>query len=235
MLARFREHARKYFHEIVGRQKGLVFDIGANVGELTQVLADIGMEVVACEPDPSNFRELNARFAGQSKVHCLELALGEKAGETNLFSSRQHGGCLSTLSSKRKTALEADQASGKGITFSSGLKIETKTLDQLIGQFGVPLLIKIDVEGYEEQVLSGLSRMVPFICFESNLPDFREETRRCLEKIYALDPEVSFNASDNETSLLLENYFTYPEFLSWFDQQSGAGFDIICKAGNRPQ
>jgi len=46
--------------------------------------------------------------------------------------------------------------------------VETITLDELIAQHGVPDLIKIDVEGYESEVLRGLSRQVPKICFEWN-------------------------------------------------------------------
>jgi len=54
------------------------------------------------------------------------------------------------------------------------------TLDTLIEQFGVPHFIKIDVEGYEEQVLSGLSFQPPLLSFEFHHA-FVSATLRCLD------------------------------------------------------
>lgn len=231
-LKKLRTNARTYYHSILGDRKGLVFDIGANVGEMTRVFSDMGMEVVACEPDPANFSELKARFRGCKNIHTLPIALAKNEGVSDLFSSPLHGGCLSTLSAKRKTELE-HRPEGSHISFGTGTSVPTQTLDQLISTYGLPLLIKIDVEGYEEEVLSALSQMVPFICFEANLPGFREETIRCLQMISSLDPEVRFNCSDNETSLLLPEYLPYAAFLKWFEQQGEPGFDIVCKAGDQ--
>lgn len=229
-LGKLRANARNYYHSILGEQKGLVFDIGANVGELTQVFSEMGMQVVACEPDPANFIELKARFRNNEKVHTVPIALAKTEGVSDLFSSPLHGGCLSTLSAKRKSELEQKKEGGH-IAFRNGIRVHTKTLDKLISEYGLPLLIKIDVEGFEEDVLSALSQMVPFICFEANLPEFRDETIRCLEMIHALDPDALFNCSDNETSQLFPQDLDHAGFLSWFERQGGPGFDIICKAG----
>jgi FkbM family methyltransferase len=46
--------------------------------------------------------------------------------------------------------------------------VAATTLDDLIAEYGTPELIKIDVEGYEAEVLKGLSQRVPKICFEWN-------------------------------------------------------------------
>jgi len=54
------------------------------------------------------------------------------------------------------------------------------TLDTVIQHFGVPYFIKIDVEGFEEKVLDGLSIQPPLVSFEFNTA-FLEATFRCLD------------------------------------------------------
>jgi FkbM family methyltransferase len=60
--------------------------------------------------------------------------------------------------------------------------VETVRLDHLIGQFGVPDLIKIDVENHEEAVLRGLSRRVPMLCFEYAL-ECKDSIQRCVDRL----------------------------------------------------
>ena len=55
-------------------------------------------------------------------------------------------------------------------------EVETTTLDKLIKNYGEPELIKIDVEGYENIVLKGLTKKVKKICFEWN--------EECPESLY---------------------------------------------------
>ena len=59
------------------------------------------------------------------------------------------------------------------------------TLDSLIAQYGVPAFMKIDVEGFEDQVVSGLSIPVGAISMEFNLPKWvdEEEITRTLFEI----------------------------------------------------
>ena len=43
-------------------------------------------------------------------------------------------------------------------------------------------LLKIDVEGYELQAMLGLSHVVPVLSFEANLPFFKDETLRIIDR-----------------------------------------------------
>jgi len=52
------------------------------------------------------------------------------------------------------------------------IPVASVTLDQLIEDYGVPDFIKIDVEGYEKEVIEGLSRRVPLLSFEWHEEDF---------------------------------------------------------------
>jgi hypothetical protein len=59
----------------------------------------------------------------------------------------------------------------KGNTFArkpagSVCEVEVSTLDALIDSFGIPSFCKIDVEGYEYEVLKGLTQPIPSLSFE---------------------------------------------------------------------
>ena len=54
--------------------------------------------------------------------------------------------------------------------------VTVSTLDNMIEKYGTPDFLKVDVEGGELQVFEGLSQPISVICFEANLPRFREET-----------------------------------------------------------
>src|SRR6185312_4956889 len=60
-------------------------------------------------------------------------------------------------------------------------KVETNTLNHFIGQYGKPDYIKIDVEGYEKEVLYGLNQVIAYISFEANLPEFLTESLQIIE------------------------------------------------------
>ena len=63
--------------------------------------------------------------------------------------------------------------------------VSVTTLDSLIGQFGTPAFIEIDVEGFELDVLKGLSQVVDLISFEFT-PEFLQMTEQCVEYLAEL-------------------------------------------------
>ena len=71
------------------------------------------------------------------------------------------------------------------------------TLDVLIARYGVPAFVKIDVEGAEPAVLSGLTRVVPALSFEF-VPGAIDEVRACLERLGVLG-RYEFNWSSGES------------------------------------
>ena len=74
------------------------------------------------------------------------------------------------------------------------------TLDALIGRYGLPALLKIDVEGFEAHVLAGLSRRVPVISFEFTTIQ-RDVAEACLARLEALGP-YRFTVSLGESQRL---------------------------------
>jgi FkbM family methyltransferase len=176
-------------------QGGLCFDVGANVGERTAIFVDLGARVVAVEPQPDCVEALRARF-GES-VEIVPAGLGSEPGEAELLVASYH-----TISSLSAGWVAAVQRSGRFSDFSwdERRRIPLTTLDALIERFGVPDFAKIDVEGYELEVLRGLSRSLPALSFEFTF-ELLEERLQAVERLARLGM-TRFNFSIGESMTL---------------------------------
>ena len=63
--------------------------------------------------------------------------------------------------------------------------VQTRYLDGLIAQYGVPAFIKLDVEGYEETALRGLTEPVPLLAFEWSI-ELAPEALAALKRLRTL-------------------------------------------------
>ncbi|MFN3416639.1 MAG: FkbM family methyltransferase [Caldimonas sp.] len=143
---------------------GLAFDVGAHAGNRVRAFRALGARVVAVEPQPDFVALLSRWFARDAGVTVLPVALGREAGQAQLLASEATP-TVSTLSADwaRRTGATA---SFQGVRWSPGPVVPVTTLDALIAQHGRPDFIKIDVEGFELEVLMGLSQPVPALSFE---------------------------------------------------------------------
>jgi FkbM family methyltransferase len=142
----------------------LVFDIGAHVGNHSRALAGLGVRVVAIEPQPGFARWLRWLFRGDPRVAVLETAIGARAGKAGLYPSPRTP-TVATLSSDWITSVRSARSFSR-VRWQAPLEVPVTTLDALIEQHGVPRFCKIDVEGYEAEVLRGLSRPIALLSFE---------------------------------------------------------------------
>ena len=145
----------------------LCFDIGANIGNRTEVFLRLGATVVAVEPQDICMQKLLNKYGDNNKVFLVHKALGAKEGKGNLILSNSH-----TVSSMSKEWIDCVKNSDMFFTSTSAFQwhktvsVPITTLDKLIKKYGNPTVCKIDVEGFEYQVIKGLSQPVKMISFE---------------------------------------------------------------------
>jgi FkbM family methyltransferase len=169
----------------------LIFDIGANEGFLTQIFLEAGYKVVSVEPDPRNFGILQTRFGSNPNVILVNAAVSSSDTPVNFYIDKQDK-ALGTVSAKWKDVRQSI------MTITTMLAV---TLDQLIAEHGEPVFIKIDVEGYEEAVLKGLSKRVSLLSFEAILPLFLAETVNAINQVANVMPRAKFNFSQGDKAI----------------------------------
>ena len=164
----------------------LVFDIGGHQGNMTATLAKIGARVVCIEPRPSGAKQLKERFRKEHEITIVQKGVGEKKGMLPLF-VHDKDTSTSSFAEKWKTEQYND---GK---WNKTINVSITTIDELIKEFGKPTFCKIDVEGFEVEVLKGLNSKIPLISFEFH-KNFEDAIRKCIERLEKID-EVEFNFS----------------------------------------
>ncbi len=157
-------------------------------------LLGIGAKVVAIEPQPLLARTLQRLYGRGKHLTILPLALGAAAGPSQMLISTSNP-AVSTLSPE--WAAEVGRSSGfAGTEWDDRAEIEITTLDALIANYGLPVLCKIDVEGYELDVLRGLSQPLPALSFEY-LPPVIDRALACLTRLMELG-DYRFNFIESE-------------------------------------
>jgi FkbM family methyltransferase len=176
----------------------LCFDIGAHVGNRIRAWTALGARVVAVEPQPTCVSLLRRLYGGNPRVTLVAKAAGSRAGSQPLHVC-ETSPTLSTLSSDWIDRVS--QASiFNGISWEESLEVEVTTMDGLIEEHGKPVFAKIDVEGYELEVLRGLTQPLDCLSFEY-LPAVVETALSCIKRVSDLG-DYRFNVSPVETMQL---------------------------------
>lgn len=197
-----------------------VFDVGANRGQSAEIFLRAGCEVIAFEPQHHLHEEISQVCKGLGKLTIEGDGLGKTKEEKTLF-----------LTEFDQTSSFRDDWDGVRIGEKTAI---LSTLDEKIALYGKPHYCKIDVEGWEEEVLSGLSQPIPIISFEFHTCKKElSKTEAVINKINNLG-SYSFNIRLSGASTFhLPEFLTSEKFSSAFRESLGknliGGFgDIFC-------
>jgi len=199
---------------LIGLQRGgLIFDIGANRGYKTGMFLRLGARVVSVEPDEASQTLLEQQFINyrlrKPAMVIVPKAVSDKSAVEKMWIDAP-GSALNTLSDKWAETLRHDgDRFGEGLEFAKFKEIETVSIDDLVAEHGLPFYIKIDVEGHELKALQGMHRPVPYLSFEVNLPEFRQEGIECVRCLENIASTGLFNyTADCREGMALKDWVT---------------------------
>lgn len=130
-----------------------VIDVGANVGQFAVASAKLfpNVYVHSFEPNPECVVLLSKHVASLGNVSVYPIALGDEAGELDFHvNSHSHSSSILPLAESHRDAFpDAREV--------NTIKVKVSTLDAVFAgiEFIAPVLLKLDVQGYEAQALRG--------------------------------------------------------------------------------
>jgi len=124
------------------REDDVVLEVGANIGYYALMEASRCRKIYAIEPHPENVERLkrNIELNGYDNIEVQHAGFGETDGKLKLYTSEL---------SNWHTAKENPGSSGEYI------EVDCYTIDTFAKNHDTPTFIKMDVEGFELQVLRG--------------------------------------------------------------------------------
>lgn len=222
-----------------------ILDIGANIGCTALLFGQLAETVYAFEPSPTTFGLLqrNLERAGMPHVHPRNIGLGLEAGEFPLtFSPANRSGGFVSNQTRASAGHVVEQ-------------IIIRPLDALSSSLsGGPIdFIKIDVEGFEGQVLRGatatLAQHRPVVVLELNhwclnafqrtsIPDFFDFLRSIFPVLYAVDGRnyLDLHRADESYVVMYHHILNkrFPNLVGAFGVDRLGRFRTACQAGFRP-
>jgi len=239
----YEPHMVQLFRALVNPDD-VVADIGANIGLTAILFSTLSSKVLAFEPSPSTYSILKVNLARASvdNVETINCGFGEKKESLTITfaSNNRSGGYVSD-----KIRPESGHITEK---------IQIDTLDNYFrGSEIIPTFLKIDVEGFEKNVIKGgaefLQKHKPSVVMEMNhfcldvlqritIPDFLDFMLAEFPYLYAID-------TDNETIVDLRDqdraYFVmhehvvqnrFPNLVAAFDPSIKQKLDMLAAASS---
>ena len=219
----FEPHLVALFQSLI-QKTFRVLDVGANIGCTSLLFGQLSQEVVSFEPSPSTFKFLSTNVKNSNHLNIEVKNFGLGAEKANL--------ALTYAPNNRSGAFVSDKlqaSAGHNIE-----EIEIRKGDDCVSN-GLVHLIKIDVEGFEKEVLKGLHRTIeqdhPIVVLELNhwclnafqritVPDFFDFLLGIFPILYAVDVDnyLDLHNASSRYIVMYEhiNRFRFPNLVGAF-------------------
>ncbi len=156
-IVRLNRSPRETLLGLSHKNMSAVIDVGANQGQFARMITNFfpQAELYCFEPLDGPFRELSSWAATmQGRVHCFQLALGEQTGEMEMHMHEEHTPSSSLLAATATCHDLYPQTVAEHLTT---IKVSTldKELEGILESVSGKILLKLDVQGFEDRVLRG--------------------------------------------------------------------------------
>lgn len=220
--------SRKFYRSFINKGD-IVYDIGGNVGRKSDIFLSLGALVVCVEPQSACVEVLKKKFSASKNITIIEKAISDRNGFGEMFISN-----VSEVSTLSKQFIEAYK-DYPGINWNFIEKVKLTTLSNLLKSQGIPKYLKIDVEGYELNVLKTLPIPIQYISFEYNKP-LKGNAIECI-KFLSKYPQYTYNFMIyEEMRFFLENWVNSNEIINFIHRLSPNILtgEVFCSANKTP-
>jgi FkbM family methyltransferase len=212
-----RERRLAFYRQFV-RAGDLCFDVGANYGTRIEAFLRLGARVVAIEPQDDVMHYLVLKYRREPRVTLVHAGLDESEGEREMYTCDTRG-----ASSMSRELVDVQVLKHPNLQYGGVVKVPVTTMDRLIAQYGLPNFCKIDVEGFEFNVLKGVSQALPLLSFEYT-PERIQPALDCIDHL-AHFGQYQYNYSPEESMALAR--------AQWLDANDMSKFvrDVVVPKG----
>lgn len=199
------------FYKQLIKPNSLCFDIGANIGLKSKIFLQLGAKVVAVEPQASCVAILQREIGNKATIVAKGVGAANEVKDFYVSNNFE----LSSFNKEWINTLPVEEYGDTQIKQVE--KIEIITLDNLIKQYGKPDFIKIDVEGFEIEVLKGLNEHFNTLSFEFFVSQSTNELLQCLDILQSKFNGLSVNFTNGNvsTKFNLDKWLSLNDFITY--------------------
>lgn len=187
------EKKRIDFYSKFINDEDLVYDVGANFGNRVKTFLNLNAKVLAVEPQEECCKYLRKKYG--DKIILIDKAVGSVNDKKKMYISKNSA--ISSFSEDWIKSVKKERY--KDEEWKETEIKEQVTLDSIIDKYGTPMFIKIDVEGYELEVIKGLSKPIKMISFEYTIPEQIDKAVDCIFHIKKINGAIECNYSLGES------------------------------------
>lgn len=197
------------------------FDIGAYQGSFTDFLLKNGADkVFTFEPNTNLYRALTEKYKNNEKVKVYNCLVGDKNEKKKFYLAKQHHTISTACEDFVKKSRFSNKTDENNVPYAwnDPIEMDCYKLDTIFKNVGVPDFIKIDVEGFEYEVISGISKIEKpaTLVFEIQ-EELIHKTKKCFEHLNNIGFKKFQFIEDDIFNGLPDSYIKYSKLKAKMD------------------